>query len=114
MEFEISTAGTVTIVALKGDLDGQSAPAVQEQLLPLIDPSCQILLDMRGVPYISSVGLRALLLLYRKTVGLGGRIVLCGLSEMLQDTMMITGFLDFFEAYGTVEEGLQALLEDNY
>jgi len=112
MEFQISEAGAVTIVALNGDLDGQTATAVQAQLLPLIHPQCQILLDMRGVPYISSVGLRALLLLYRKTVSVGGRIVLCGLSEMLHDTMLITGFLDFFEAYGTVEEGLQALQGD--
>ena len=109
MKFEISTAGTVTIVALNGDLDGQTAAAVQDQILPLIAPQCQILMDMSEVPYISSVGLRALLLLYRKAVGNGGRIVLCALSEMLQDTMLITGFLDFFEAYDTVEEGLQAL-----
>lgn len=74
-----------------------------------IHPQCKLLIDMSGVPYISSVGLRALLLLYRKTVGVGGLIVLCGLSEMLHDTMLITGFLDFFEAYGTLEEGLEAL-----
>lgn len=108
MQFELSTAGSVTIVAMSGDLDGQTAASVQDQLLPLIDPQCQILLDMRGVPYISSVGLRALLLIYRKTAEVGGRIVLCELSEMLQDTMMITGFLDFFESYPTLEDGLQA------
>lgn len=109
MEFQKAEVGEVTIVALKGDLDGQTAGAVQDELLPLIRPECKILLDMQGVPYISSVGLRALLLLYRKTAAVGGRIVLCGLSEMLHDTMLITGFLDFFEDYETLEEGLEIL-----
>ncbi len=109
MEFEINSAGVVTKVALQGDLDSQTAGAVQDQLLPLINPQCRILLDMAGVPYISSVGLRALLLIYRKTAEVGGRIVLCRLSEMLHDTMQITGFLGFFEAYETLDAGLQAL-----
>lgn len=109
MEFQRSEIGTVTIVALTGDLDGQTATAVQDELLPLIHAQGKILLDMRGVPYISSVGLRALLLLYRKSTSVGGQIVLCALSEMLHDTMLITGFLDFFVAYDTVEDGLRAL-----
>ncbi|MDX1414149.1 MAG: STAS domain-containing protein [Candidatus Promineifilaceae bacterium] len=109
MEFYHSQVGTITIVALKGDLDGQTAAAVQDELLPLIDPECKIILDMGGVPYISSVGLRALLLLYRKSTAVGGHIVLCCLSEMLRDTMLITGFLEFFESYEVTEDALQAL-----
>ena len=109
MEFQITEVDGVTIVAVSGELDGHTAPAMQDQILPLIHPDCKILLDMSGVPYISSVGLRALLLLYRKTDGNQGHIVLSGLSEMIHDTMLITGFLEFFEAYDSVDEGLIAL-----
>ena len=66
---------------------------------------------MSGVSYISSIGLRALLLLHRETANQHGRIVLTGLSEMIHDTMFITGFLEFFEAYETYEQGLAALAE---
>lgn len=109
MEFQITEVDGVTIVAPSGELDGHTAPAMQDAILPLIHPQCKILLDMSGVTYISSVGLRALLLLYRKTDGNQGRIVLSGLSEMIHDTMLITGFLEFFEAYASVQEGLAAL-----
>ncbi|NCF65828.1 MAG: anti-sigma factor antagonist [Anaerolineaceae bacterium] len=109
MEFQITEVDGVTIVAVSGELDGLTAPAMQDEILPLIHPGCKILLDMSGVSYISSVGLRALLLLYRKTEGNQGHIALSGLSEMIHDTMLITGFLDFFEAYDTVETGLAAL-----
>jgi len=109
MKINISEVDNISIVALQGELDGKSAPKMENQILPLVKPQCKILLDMSGVSYISSIGLRALLLLYRETTGNQGSIVLSGLPEMIHDTMLITGFLDFFEAYDTVEEGLVAL-----
>jgi len=109
MKINIAEVNGVSIVTLNGELDGQSAPDIQSQILPLVHPQCKILLDMSGVSYVSSIGLRALLLLHRETGDSQGRIILSGLPEMIYDTMFITGFLDFFEAYGTIEEALAAL-----
>ena len=109
MKINISTVDDLSIVTLEGELDGQSAPDMESQILPLVHPQCKILLDMGGVSYISSIGLRALLLLHRETTNSQGHIVLSGLSEMIYDTMLITGFLDFFEAYESRDEGLNAL-----
>ncbi|MFN2136576.1 MAG: STAS domain-containing protein [Candidatus Promineifilaceae bacterium] len=95
----------LTIAMLSGELNSSTAEQVQARLLELIGPGCKIVLDMSGVNYISSVGLRALLLLYRETMRQDGRIVLCGLTEMVYDTMFITGFLDFFETFATCAEG---------
>jgi anti-sigma B factor antagonist len=64
---------------------------------------------MSKVPYMSSAGLRTLLSLYRQTTKEEGKLVLVGLSEELVDTMSVTGFLDFFIAKTTQEEGLAAL-----
>ena len=99
----------MTLVALNGEINGRTAPTVQEALLPLVQPGCRILLDMSGVRYMSSAGLRALLLLYRQIVKEEGAVVLTGLTELVRDTMAMTGFLDFFEDYGTVAEGMAAL-----
>jgi anti-sigma B factor antagonist len=109
MKIQFREVDDISIVALQGELDSQTAPDMESQILPLVHPQCKILLDMSGVSYISSIGLRALLLLYRETTGSQGRILLSGLPEMIYDTMLITGFLDFFEAYDTIEEGLSAL-----
>ena len=109
MKIQTTKIDDISIVTLAGELDGQSAPNMESQILPLVHPQCKILLNMSGVSYISSIGLRALLLLHRETSGNQGRIVLSDLPEMIYDTMFITGFLDFFEAYDTVEEGLTAL-----
>jgi anti-sigma B factor antagonist len=68
-----------------------------------------MVLDMSHVPFMSSAGLRVLLLLYRKISGNEGKVVLVGLSDDLRDTMSITGFLDFFTTYNTLQEGIQAV-----
>ena len=109
MEIEISEEQNVTIVTLSGELQRQTAPGIQEKILPLIGPDCKILLDLSNVSYMSSAGLRLLLLFYRQIEGQHGHVVLTGLQEMVQDTMSITGFLEFFTAYDTIEEGITAL-----
>lgn len=109
MKIETKTRGEVMVVALAGELDGRTTPDVQEKLLPLIEPGCKILLDLSGVVYMSSAGLRTLLLLYRQIDAENGRVVLVGLREMIRDTMAITGFLDFFEDYATIDQGVAAL-----
>jgi anti-sigma B factor antagonist len=109
MKSTIDGRDSVTIVALEGDIDNSTAAEVRDSLLPLVEPHCKILLDMHGVTYISSVGLRVLLLLYREIVDQQGQIVLSGLPQMIHDTMQITGFLEFFEETPTVEEGIAHL-----
>lgn len=109
MEIKISNEQNVTIVTLTGELQRQTAPGIQEEILPLVAPDCKLLLDMSNVPYISSAGLRLLLLIYRQIEDQNGRIVLTNLQDMVKDTMSITGFLEFFTAYSTIEDGIAAL-----
>ncbi len=109
MEINVNSVEGVKVVELAGDVDANTAPDVQKQVLPLAEPGSKILMDMTKVPYMSSAGLRMLLSLYRQTEAKDGKLVLVGLSEDLQDTMSVTGFLDFFTTGETVKEGLAAL-----
>lgn len=109
MDIQIKTIEQVTVVALEGDIDGNSAPQAQAQILPLAQPAAKILLDLHKVPYMSSAGLRLLLVIYRTLSGNGGKVALIGLSEEIADTMSLTGFLDFFSHHDSLEAGLAAL-----
>ena len=64
---------------------------------------------MSGISYMSSAGLRTLLMLYRQIDRLSGCIALSNLQEMIQDMMSVTGFLDFFTAYASEAEAVTAL-----
>jgi anti-sigma B factor antagonist len=104
-----STIDQVTIVELIGDIDGSTAPKVQEHVQPLAASGGRILMDLTQVPYMSSAGLRMLLSVYRQISGKNGQVILVGLSEEIRDTMSITGFLDFFTTRDTLDSGLEAL-----
>jgi anti-sigma B factor antagonist len=109
MDITINDVQAVKVVELAGELDGNTAPEAQAQILPLAVPGAKIVLDMSKVPYMSSAGLRMLLVLYRTIAGSGGKVVLVGLDSDLEDTMRLTGFLDFFDHYATVNDGIAAL-----
>ena len=109
MDIQITAKNDIMIVNLTGEINGRNAPDVQEQLLPLAQPGCKLLLNMSGVSYMSSAGLRTLLMLYRQIDNQSGCIALANLQEMIQDMMSITGFLDFFTSFETEEQGIAYL-----
>lgn len=112
MNIELEEVDGVTVAMLFGELDGRTAPLVQDKLLALPESKGMALLDMSGVSYISSAGLRALLMLYRQMTAQDGRVALIGLTEHIKDVMSVTGFLEFFDDYDTLEEGLAAVKSD--
>lgn len=111
MEINVRALGdNVTIVELAGELNAASTPLFQDTILPLADRGSKILLDMSRVTYMSSAGLRTLLLLHRQISKTpGANVVLFGLSEEIQDTMAMTGFLEYFSTCKDVESGLRQL-----
>ncbi|MBP1466975.1 STAS domain-containing protein [Candidatus Chloroploca sp. M-50] len=109
MEITITTRNQLTLATLVGELDGKTAPTAQERIVPLCQGGSRVLLDMSQVTYMSSAGLRLMLLLYRQATGTGATLALAGLSEDLQDTMSATGFLTYFTVYDTVEAAEAAL-----
>ena len=109
MELNVKTIGQVSVVEISGDIDGKTAPQLQEQLMLLLQPACRIILDMQGVGYMSSAGLRLMLTSHRQASGNQGQLILVNVSEEIKETMSDTGFLQFFTLCDTVEAGLEAL-----
>ena len=97
------------VVRLEGNIDGQTAPVVQSEILPMIASHPNIMLDVSKVGYMSSAGLRVLLLLYRQVAAKNGKAVIVGLSDAIKETMEMTGFLDFFTLAATEEEGMKKI-----
>ena len=95
-----------TVVELAGSIDGSTTAAMQEQVLPLVQPGTHLVVDMANVDFMSSAGLRMMLLLFRSVSAQGGKMVLTGVSEDIKDTMSLTGFLDFLTTADSVEAGL--------
>ena len=109
MNCTLSRVDGIHVVELAGELDANTSPVAQREIMPLAGTGQSILLDMSGVTFMSSAGLRLLLSTYRQVSTLGGAIALSGLSEELRDTMSMTGFLSFFAIHDDRHSGLAAL-----
>jgi anti-sigma B factor antagonist len=106
MHVNFRPVANATVVELTGRLNGNASAVVEEQLLPRLPLHTPIVLDMAGVPFMSSYGLRMLLLLHRQVEAAGGRMALARLAEEMRDMMAITSFLNFFHTFDTVDDAL--------
>jgi anti-sigma B factor antagonist len=109
MLLKVIAVGQVHVVALSGELDANTSPVAQAQILPLATQGARILLDMAGVTFMSSAGLRLLLTTYREVSERNGRVAVANLADELKDTMSATGFLSFFTVHDDVNTGVLAL-----
>jgi anti-sigma B factor antagonist len=110
MQIAEYTRGPVTIVELVGEFDSLSAPESREELVRLASSGEPVLLDLTKTSYMSSAGLRVLLLIYRQAVGSGTPVALVGIPKLIHDVMAATGFIDFFSVTDTVDDGLDLLV----
>lgn len=91
------TQDGLPVLEIAGELDASSSASLPDRLLPLIPADQQVSLDLSQVPYISSAGLRTLLLAYRRAQESGARIRLTRLPDQVRFVMATTGFLELFE-----------------
>jgi anti-anti-sigma factor len=94
--------GAVT-VAIGGDLDIASAPAVRERLLSLLSPgACRLVIDMSAVRYADASGLSVLMNTQRRAVLLGGGLCLAAARPEVAEVLALTGLSRHLAAYPTV------------
>ena len=82
------------ILVLSGRLDTNTAPLLQETLIPSFDEAKQIELDFSQLLYISSAGLRTLLTGQKTAESKGASMALTGVLEEIKDIFKMTGFDD--------------------
>jgi anti-sigma B factor antagonist len=108
MDIETREQDGVAVVSIDGEIDSKTAPEAQEKLIPFVEKHSRIVMDLSAVTFMSSAGLRMMLLIYRHATAQDGKVALVGLSEQIKDTMDATGFLDFFELCDTIENAVAA------
>ena len=100
----------ILIVALSGRVDSASSPELEASLLRhLGSGEKKLLVDFAEVEYISSAGLRVLLLLAKKLKDTGGRLVLSGMPESVRLVFELAGFLPIFAIEPSRAAGLTRL-----
>ena len=113
MDMNPHKTGNVVVLSPQGRIDHAHSAAFKEaldaQLGACTREGSAILLDMGAVEYISSVGLRALMIAARQVKGQGGRIALAALTPVVREVFEISRFDLIFPLYESRDAALQAL-----
>lgn len=81
------------ILALEGRLDSTTSPDFEKQIVGAIqDDEKRMVIDLGGVEYISSAGLRAVLIGAKQMNAGYGKLALCGLSDKIMEVFHMSGF----------------------
>ena len=90
--------GEILLVSTAGQINSANAAELETQLLQWVEEGeHKWVLDMSGVEYISSAGLRVVLLLAKRLKQQGGRVVLCSLQPHVLEVVDISGFLSILD-----------------
>jgi stage II sporulation protein AA (anti-sigma F factor antagonist) len=93
----------VSVIRPKGRLDSSTSPAFEQDLLKRLEEGhASVILDLSGLTFMSSAGLRTILLLAKQMKTVGGRLALCSLSKPVREVFDATRcdtLVDVFPTY---------------
>lgn len=112
MEISCREHDSIRIISVKGRLDASTAPQLQAHFEETVSAEKRLfVLDLQGVDYVSSGGLRVLLVLTKKVKAVGGGVVLSNLHPFVEDLLTMAGFNKLIPTAATVEDGIKTLGE---
>ncbi len=110
MDFEQSTKNETVILKVAGRMDAVTAPEFEKECTSLIDNGeKKICVEMSGVEYISSAGLRSVLLVGKKLKSQGGGLAFYELSGMVSEVFKMSGFSSIFPVGDSLDDALTKL-----
>ena len=99
----------VQIISLGGRMDAYSSNDVEKQLTSLIEENqVKIILNLTGLEYISSSGLRVLLAALKKSRKASGDVRLAAMRPSVKEVFDIAGFTPLFQIFEQEKEAIDS------
>jgi len=103
MEIQANIMQGIAVLALKGSIDAATAPQVSEVVQGQIaNQHINLVVDMSGVEYTSSAGLRVLLSAVKETRAQGGDLRLAGVQPDVMKVLNLSGFTNILKTFAEV------------
>lgn len=97
MTVDIKELDGKTVVTVTGELDSVTSEAFQKEIAPLMGKEgLKVEIDMTGLTYIASRGLRVILALAQSIMPTGGRVTVVGTTPPVRQVFDISGFSTLF------------------
>ena len=110
MDISVNKQGNAVVLAVYGKMDAVSAPDFERQFTSLVDKGARcVVVDLMGLDYISSAGLRAILSSAKKLKANEGKIAFSGLNGMVREVFDISGFGAMFNIFDSTSEACEKI-----
>lgn len=107
MDIQTLKETKATVVTVTGRLDAVTAPAYEEAVNELINGGeIAFVVDFAGLDYISSAGLRGLLVMAKQLKGRGGKVRFANVKGTVKEVFDISGFATIFQMDDSVAAAL--------
>jgi anti-anti-sigma factor len=114
MEIKEDKIDGQVVISLSGRIDSTAAVEFEEKLIEIIDRGVHVMVvDFLRVQFISSAGLRVLLLAAKKVKPYGGKLLLCDMPKDVREVFDISGFSSIFEIHENVTNAVNAIKKAN-
>ena len=108
MEITSTQDNVAVTVKLKGRMDAVSAPEL-EGFISDNDMSGRFVLDLSELEYVSSAGLRTLLMFGKQVKASSGALVLAGLNGIVREVFELSGFQKLFIIKDSIDDAVSHL-----
>ena len=104
------TRGKVLVLKPVGRLDSNTINAAETDMFSYLEKGeTRVVLDLSQLDYISSSGLRLVLMMGKRLSLKGGKLALCGLKPQIREVFEISGFISIVTVVGTRAEAEAAV-----
>ncbi len=97
------------VVGVEGRMDAVSAPEFEKFINSLMgEEALKVVVDFEALDYISSAGLRSILISAKKIQGNNGKILIASLHGSVREIFEISGFNTIIPIHASVDEALES------
>lgn len=98
----------ILIISVDGRIDTLSAPEFQNRMEELMErEETNVILNLEKLQYVSSAGLRAVLVSAKKAAASGKKLSCCSLQEMVRKVFDISGFTGIIPVFDSLEDAVR-------
>jgi anti-anti-sigma factor len=110
MEISVRKEKNISVVSVTGRMDAVTAPEFEKNLSELMSKGeKKFLVNLAGLEYISSAGLRSILVIAKQSKAGQGEVIFSGLRGPVEEVFKISGFHSIFKIFDSEEAALNQI-----
>ncbi|MGD9823904.1 STAS domain-containing protein [Desulfobacter sp.] len=110
MDIHIDERPNALVISIAGKIDASNSPDIEREIATsTVTVQKILLLDLQGLEYMSSAGLRVVLISAKNLKAKGLDLLISGLQGPVKDVFELSGFYSIFKIFPTLEEALNSI-----